>query len=310
MIRDGKRVNIAFDMEGNPLLVSPSSGEIIAEGHYTEVFPGDIVLTPGEQAARKEYVQELLRQAGRRTASRDLGAYFFISGRQRFEDLKPQTAARLIYLQTFCDFAEDKGNRIRVSRKQDMYRADLPKILGISYDSANSFWKEVSPRYLIEDGNGVLFSNLSTFTRGRIDPGSKHYRAFIRGVRKLYEGTPKSKHRHVGYLFQLLPFINVEFNALCYNPGETVADEIDYMTLDEFCDLIGYDRNRRDRLLKIYRDLTFEVPDKHGTHMERFLSITGDGLDKGNHKIFINPRVLYSGSDYKQAAILGGLSKP
>ena len=81
------------------------------------------------------------------------------------------------------------------------------------------------------------------------------------------------------------------------------------MTLDEFCDLIDYDKNRRDRLLSIYKQLTFEIKDKHGVHRERFLSIVGDGLDKGNHRLFINPRVLYSGSDYKQVAILGRFSE-
>lgn len=48
---------------------------------------------------------------------------------------------------------------------------------------------------------------------------------------------------------------------------------------------------------------------KHGVHRERFLSIVGDGLDKGKHRLFINPRVLYSGSDYKQVAILGRFSE-
>lgn len=308
IIRDGKRYDIEFDLEGNPLLVHHATGEVL-QGHYTEVFPGDIILSPDQQKARKRYMEELMRKAGRRTASRDLGKYFFISGGQRFSDLKPQTAARLIYLQTFCDFAEDKGNRLKLNTKQDMRRSDLQKVLGLSYDATSAFWKEVYPNYLTEDENGLIFSNLDVFIRGKIEPGSSYYRAYVRGVRKLYEETPKSKHRHVGYLFQLLPFVNVEFNAICWNPEEQDVDEIEFLSLDEFCDLIDYDKNRRDRLLNIYRQLTFTVKSKNGTHKERFLSIVGDGLDKGNHKLYVNPRVLYSGSDYKQVAILGRFSE-
>ena len=48
---------------------------------------------------------------------------------------------------------------------------------------------------------------------------------------------------------------------------------------------------------------------KYGVHRERFLSIVGDGLDKGSHRLYVNPRVLYSGSDYKQVAILGRFSE-
>lgn len=308
MIRDGKRYNLDFDLNGNPLLIDPATGEV-AQGFYYPIFDGDQVITQAQQKARREYVESLKRAAGRRTASRDLGKYFFVSGGQRFSDLKPQTAARLIYLQTFCDFAEDKGNRLKLNTKQDMRRSDLQKVLGLSYDATNAFWKEVSPNYLTEDDSGLIFSNLNVFVRGKIEPGSSYYRAYMYGVRRLYEGTPKSKHRHIGYLFQLLPFVNTEYNAICWNPEEQDVDEIEFMTLDEFCGMIDYDKSRRDRLLSIYRQLTFEVKDKNGTHRERFLSIVGDGLDKGNHRLYVNPRVLYSGSDYKQVAILGRFSE-
>lgn len=299
---------LEFDEHGNPYKINPSTGEVRL-GAERPIFEGDKIVTPEQQDANKKYIDSLKRAAGRRTASRDLGKYFFIAGGQRFSDLKPQTAARLVYLQTFCDFAEDKGNRLKLNTKQDMRRSDLQKVLGLSYDAANAFWKEVSPNYLTEDDSGLIFSNLDVFIRGKIEPGSSYYRAYVRGVRKLYAETPKSKHRHVGYLFQLLPFVSVEFNAICWNPEEQDVDEIEFLTLDEFCDLIDYDRSRRDRLLSIYRQLTFEVEDKNGTHRERFLSIVGDGLDKGSHRLYVNPRVLYSGSDYKQVAILGRFSE-
>lgn len=308
MLRDGKQYDVNYDLDGNPLLVDSVTGEV-TQGFLTPVFPGDRITTPAQQEANRNYIDSLKRAAGRRTASRDLGKYFFIAGGQRFADVKPQTAARLVYLQTYCDFTEEKGNRLKLSTKQDMRRSDLRSALGLSYDSTNSFWKEVSPKYITEDDNGLLFSNVDIFIRGRIEPGSKYYRAYVRGVRKLYEETPKSKHRHIGYLFQMLPFVNIEYNAICWNPETQDVDEIEFMTLDEFCDLIDYDKSRRDRLLSIYKQLTFEIKDKNGTRRERFLSITGDGLDRGKHKLYVNPRVLYSGSDYQQVAILGRFSE-
>lgn len=310
MIRDGKRYNVDIDKDGNPLRIDPATGEV-TQGFYTPVFPGDKITTPAQQEANKKYIESLKRAAGRRTASRDLGKkYFFVDRQEHFQDIKPQTAARLIYLQTFCDFDDGKGNRLKLDSKRDMRRCDLQKVLGLSYDAANAFWREVNGRYLTEDENGLIYSNNDTFIRGKIKPGTSYIRAYCNGVRKLYQDTPKSKHKHLGYVFELLPFINVEFNVLCYNQEQTDIDQIEFMTLAEFCDLINFNVSNLHRLLDVYRDLKFTVADKNGgTHRERFLSVVSDGLNQNRAKVFINPRVLYSGSNYKDVQLLGLFSK-
>lgn len=309
MIRDGKRYNLDFDPNGNPLLIDPATGEV-TQGFYYPIFDGDQVITQAQQKARREYVESLKRAAGRRTAAKELGPHFFILGNQRFDDLRPQTAARLVYLETYGAYSDDSGNRLKLSSKTNMKRDDLKKVLRLGRDAVNDFWNEVNPRYLIEDENGLIL-NSEFFIKGQLPSGRSetYYRAYIRGVRKLYEGTPKSRHKHLGYFFELLPYINVEFNTLCFNPLEADADKIEHMTVDEFCEMIGYNANRRDRLLGIYKELKFEVTVNGEPRMERFVSITGDGLTKGDSKIYINPHVLYSGSDYKQVAILGSFHK-
>ena len=309
IVRSGKRYDPGVDLDGNPLLVNRATGEVL-QGRYVAVYPGDKIASPDQQEANRQYIENLKKAIGRRTASRDLGKYFFIAGGQRFSDIKPQSATRLIYLQTFADYSTHQGNRLKMNSKTNMKFDDLKKVLGLQRDAVKEFWDDVSPKYLIEDKDGLLI-NSDIFVKGTIykQQNESFYRAYCRGVRKLYEATPKRKHGQLGYLFQLLPFINVEFNVLCFNPSETDIDRIEFMNLDEFCELIRYDKSKRDRLLEIYKGLTFDVADKDGTHRERFVSITGDGLTKGEHRLYVNPRVLYSGSDYKQVLILGGLSK-
>ena len=309
MLRDGKQYNINYDLDGNPLLVDPATGEV-TQGFLTPVFPGDKITTPAQQEANRNYIDSIKRAVGRRTASRDLGKYFFIAGGQRFSDVKPQTAARLVYLQTYCDFAEEKGNRLKLSTKRDMRRSDLHKVLGLSYDATNSFWKEVCGKYLLEDENGLIFSHKDVFVRGKIEPGCKYYRAYVRGVRKLYEETPKSKHKHLGYVFSLFPFINTEFNVLCFNPDEKDIDRIEFMTLSDFCDLIGFEKSNLHRLLAIYRGLRFTAKNNSDiAQTERFVSVVYDGIDQTKARIFINPRIVYSGSAHEQVQILGAFCK-
>ena len=306
---NNKKWKLEFDEFGNPYKVNPATGEIRL-GAMRPIFEGDKVLSPEQQDANRKYMEELQRKAGRRTAAKELGPHFFILGNQRFDDLKPQTAARLVYLETYGAYSDDSGNRLKLNSKINMKRDDLKKVLGLGRDAVNDFWNEANPRYLIEDENGLIL-NSKFFIKGQLPPGRSetYYRAYIRGVRKLYEGVPKSRHKHLGYFFELLPYISVEFNTLCFNPLEADADRIEHMTVDEFCELIGYNANRRDRLLGIYKELKFEVKVNGETRMERFVSITGDGLTKGDSKIYINPHVLYSGSDYKQVAILGSFHK-
>ncbi len=311
MIRDGKRYNVDIDKDGNPLRIDPATGEV-TQGFYTPVFPGDKITTPAQQEASKKYIESLKRAAGRRTANRDLGKkYFFIDGKQRFSDLKPQTATRLIYLQTYIDFTTQNGNRLKLTTKTDMCRSDLPKVLGLSYDAVAAFWAEVSPKYLTEDEDGLLFSSSDVFVRGAIDLGESYYRAYCNGVKKLYKDTPKSRHKHLGHIFQLLPYVNVEYNMLCYNPTENDLDEIELLTLNEFSDLVNkYDNGNLHKLLKIYNNLRFTVTDKNGDkHTERFISIVNNGIDRGKAKIFINPRILYSGCNYERVQVLGAFCK-
>lgn len=79
------------------------------------------------------------------------------------------------------------------------------------------------------------------------------------------------------------------------------------MTLDEFCDEIGFAKDHRHRLLQIYNRIQFDVDD----HKERFYSIISNGIVKDNGKahMFINPRIIYSGSQLDTVALLGKFCK-
>ena len=48
MIRDGKRYKLDYNIEGNPLLINPATGEAL-QGAYRPMFPGDKLVTPAQQ---------------------------------------------------------------------------------------------------------------------------------------------------------------------------------------------------------------------------------------------------------------------
>ena len=103
----------------------------------------------------------------------------------------------------------------------------------------------------------------------------------------------------------MLPYINIEFNLLCYNPLETELEKVQLMSLADFCAEIDYNVSNLNRLMQIYRKLRFEV---NGIQ-ERFCSFSYDGIDRTQSTIAVNPHVLYNGSDYRKVEVLGAFCR-
>ena len=196
------------------------------------------------------------------------------------------------------------GGELQKEQKP-ILRGDLHEVLGFSKTAAWRFWDEVSGKYLFADDNNALYMENEFFFRGKIKSGAKYQQIFIDSTKKLYELTPNRRKQYLGYAFQLVPFVNVQWNIVCRDVGETDLDKVDPITVDEFCRLIGYDVTSKHKLLNTYKNnIIFPV----GDHMERLCSFVTDGGDIGSARIFVNPNILYHGTRYEQVRILGKFS--
>ncbi len=235
------------------------------------------------QAKRLEHEFEHRRKEGMQ--------YYFVRSDSRFEGVSPAMVTRLIYLSTYARY----DNAVMRTRKTHMERKNLPSVLGLSARHTANFWKEVSPKYVYEDENGFLYLNEAFFKRGKLQrKGFIQYQQFYdTGVRALYDASNGLYHKHLGYLFKLLPFINIEYNLVCWNPFETDINKIELLSMGEFCEQIGYDISHIDRLLKVYNKVRFPVDGR----MERFCTMIYNGLDTYHAKICINPNIFYVGTN-------------
>ena len=294
---------IADESTGKTMAVRRSTGEISEAVNITVPY-GSIIYTPESQEQYKERKEQERRNELRRLTGKPLGSFYFVPASERFANIAPETVTRLIYLNTFVGY----DNKLMLTKRTAMKRKDLAGVLNVSKSTVSRFWKEVSPTYITESDSGLIFSNNIIFKRGSIKT-SKEYvqyqKFYINGIRTLYEATERSNHRQLGYLFKLLPFINLEYNMLCYNPLETAIEKIELISIADFCKMIGYDIAHLNKLMYIYRSIQFEV----GGRYERFCAITYDGVNKNNAKIFVNPHILYCGSDYNKVEILGAFCK-
>ena len=189
-----------------------------------------------------------------------------------------------------------------------MKKSDLPKVMGMSATTAFRFFKEVSPEYLQVDANGSLSLSGQIFKRGKLGKGNEstaYQKVYIDMVRKLYKGTPLSNHKELGYIFAMLPFVNIEYNVLCKNPYETDISNIEMVTVREFCEAIGHSYSTVSRLLEAYSKICFFIDGG----VEQFCKFVSDGNDIDNAWIFVNPRVVYSGTSPERVKILGAFCK-
>ena len=287
---------------GEKVAIDNNTGQVLPV--ITRDFPlGSITYTPQQQKSYKEQNDEESNHYFERRLKEKKKDYYFVSREDEIVDLSPETAARLIYLNSYIDVGH---NKLMLSQRTPMRRKDLSRVLNISPATASRFWDEVYPNYIVEKNDGLMFTNSQFFIRGRLQNKSA-LKFFVESVRTLYESLPTNKHRYLGYVFRLLPFVNIEFNVLCFNPFEKELEKVEMMTLSDLCEYINFDKSNLHRLTNIYKSLRFKINSK--SHTERFVSFIFDGTDRSQSKVYINPNILYSGSCFERVEILGAFCK-
>ncbi len=292
------------DDKGLLKAINRSTGEIV-DAIEQRVPIGSSVKTPDMKEAYRGYQRIQEKNQYKQAVQSELGRnFFFIPHNENFIDLLPQTAVRLMFLNTYADY---ETNKLMLKKDIPMIRKDLMQVLKISKAAVSNFWKEVSPKYIIETENGLMFTNTEVFFKKKLKRRNyiPLHKLYIKGIRKLYAATDVDNHKHLGYIFHMLPFINLEYNLLCYNPFETELNKIQLMSLSDFCRAINYNVSNLNRLMQIYKKLRFDV----NGMKERFCSMSYDGIDRTTSTIAVNPHILYNGSDYHKVEVLGAFCK-
>ena len=241
-----------IELDGIRQSLNTDTGEL-RKLYNIEYEEGSIVkiITPEQKEIIKEKEEQKLYK---KTSRAELGDFYFIMEENSLGNLSTSGAVRLIYLCTYLNY----DNKFMIYRRKEMQKSDIKDLLQLSKSAFHNFWNEVSPTYIIEEGN-TFKVNTKEINRGKKRSKKSSYRKiWINQVRKLYQNTPTSKHKHLGYIFNLLPYINIQYNILCWNPDERILDNIKPLTVKEFCDNIGYNFNQVARLITIYQNITFD----------------------------------------------------
>lgn len=271
-----------------------------------EEICGATVYTQEQREAYKKYKEQESTIACCDAIHRNRRFIMYFFGQDvdlSLSSLKPQTVARLMYLATWLGYNSD----YLFDNSEKMTRSQMENIMRLKPRTFKLFLKEVTEQgYLIKDGKTYRL-NANVFHRGKckLDKSlmdKRYVRVYIKYVRLLYEMTPQNKHVNLGYIFQLIPFVNREYNVVCHNPLETNKDLIEPMTVGELCDAIGYDRSQASRLLDIYDNITFTA-DGQNYYFCGYASRNRKQKDV-DRRIYVNPLIFFAGNDRNKVDVL------
>ena len=279
---------------GESLAVQRSTGEVLPAVNVT-VPAGSGIITPEAREAERERREQQREYFLEKQIPKILGKFYCLALNNRFENLSPSAVARLVYLGTFIKYGTD---RLYLTKRTPLTKKLLPEVMGVSEDTVCRFLDEVR-EYVFEDEEHNLHIQNPIFIRGKLPSENGGYqKIYIDAVRKLYAEAHVKNHKQLGYIFLMLPFISVEYNILCRHPFAKDIEDIQPLTLKEFCEAVGlsYNRTTISRLKKVYSGIQFVV---NGSP-ELFCAFVTDGKKHDGDKIIINPRILYSGRNPEQ----------
>lgn len=210
----------------------------------------------------------------------------------------PDDLTRLIFISTYMDY----NNRLMLSENRLMRKSDVQKILKTSEKTFYRFWKAITDVGLLEvqADTEELYLNTGIFRRGSAikNEDVDRVRLYRRSIRTLYNQAKVREHKLLSYLFQAIPFVNINYNIICYNPTETDLDLIEPMTMGDYCNIIGYSADNYRRLKTLLKKLMLNK------------TIVFSFVDNANGLFcYINPNVYYAGNNWDKVEVLGEFCK-
>ena len=256
--------------------------------------------SPITPAVQEQIKKRRLRQEREKICRNDKRKYTFVSS-DRYNDISPESAGRLMYL---CTYLRYDSNTLYRSRSKAMTKKEMLEVMYLPETTFRRFWKDVKDKYIFEDSEGNIRISSKFFSRGKLESeySREWQKVYIQSMRELYRKTPIVKHRYLGYIFQVLPYINKSFNILCYNPLEDEFDKIQFLKLGDFADLCGLSNTQLSRIKDYYSEIKFKVDD----HEELFCAFVGTSGNLADENIYVNPNILYNGNVPEAVRVLCG----
>ena len=295
------------------------------KNHYERVFSVDDegnITSWGLKSKREEIViQErkeltdkqrayLNRNDELKSYCKSLGGYvhmLYVKNELLFNDINidESNISRLIYLATYIDYNNREENVLVRYNKNNkieyLTKRDVKRMMGLSDPTFRGFYKCLIDNNLLFEANDKLYITNKYFGKGESSFDNKSYtRVFVNTTRRVYEGCTSRQHKKLGYVFQLIPYLNYETNIICSNPNECDRNKLNRLGLRDICELLNIDTDPKS-MPRIEHDL-YDIEIKiDGDKYFLFSRVIVKGKCGHNDYFVINPAVVWCGNDVDDA---------
>ena len=182
----------------------------------------------------------------------------------------PATVARFFLMCTYLSF----GNDVLMYKKKPMNKSTLRKVLRLKEDAFLDFFNEMEINDIIRIEDGCIKVNSKYSKRGQSETKNLAIiRCFDKPIRRLFESVTARKHKHIGYIMMLLPYMHKYSNFLCKVVDLDDNDELKAtvykkddndmvsMSMTDICKLLDYDVSHASRLRKEL--CSFKIDDEY-----------------------------------------------
>lgn len=250
---------------------------------------------------KKEQIQEVIQWQKEKTEFQEemldsCGHFYFNFYNRLLNKLKPQYLTRFLYLSCFINYYNLLVIN-KTTRHIPIYEEDLQRILKLSrtetYSTKIDF---IEKGLLIVNDDKTLTINDTYCKKGDIVKNKKveKVRMFENGIKELYEKAKPTEHKQLALLFEMLKFLNLQYNVICKDNTEQVLEHINPYTLKEIAEILG--ETNITRFKKKLMDMT--------VNGEAVVCINEI---KNKKMITINPKIYYKGTRLESLKYLQGL---
>lgn len=208
-------------------------------------------------------------------------------------NLNPADVSRFLYLATYISYNYKDKNLLVKKEKgllKPMTQKDIMEVMNLGKTTFFSFIKEMKSKELIIEKNNKFYVNEKYISKGKIENTKDRYiRLYIDTTRHLYEHCTSTKHRQLGYVLQLLPYVDFDTNHILINNEKAEIRDI--------MKLLGLSTNNKQSINKFKKALLNFTINYQGNEYYLFGAHTFEYGKEFRTYFVINPLVLFAGNN-------------
>lgn len=230
------------------------------------------------------------------------GKFYFSFYDEVLDKTTPQNLVRFMYL---CTYLRYKDNRLMKdslnNSKTPIYTNELGKYLRLerreTYNTINAL---VDAQLIRINEDNTISVNRKICKKDKVVNIKRVdiIRVFDNGIRHIYEKSNAREHKKIALLFKMLPYINLQWNIVCYNTDEQVLECIKPLEIKELAKCL--DQKNITNFKKYILGLTI------GNESVCMLNMIGS---EQKTFITINPKIYYAGTREYELKYLSNLFK-